>query len=56
MFPRRNLKYYLLKVLNPPTTSNNNLNPALNYYGKKVRVKFTRSCLKQVEPYYRHKK
>ena len=31
----------------PPTTSDNNLNPALNYYGIKTRVKFTGSCLKQ---------
>ena len=56
MFPRRNLKYYLLKVLNPLTTSNNNLNPALNYYDNRVGVKFTGSFLKQIEPYYCHKK
>ena len=31
----------------PPTTSDNSLNPALNYYGTKTRVKFTGSCLKQ---------
>ena len=31
----------------PPTTSDNSLNPALNYYGTKTRVKFTESCLKQ---------
>ena len=31
----------------PPTTSDNSLNPTLNYYGTKIRVKFTGSCLKQ---------
>ena len=31
----------------PPTASDNSLNPALNYYGTKTRVKFTGSCLKQ---------
>ena len=31
----------------PPTTSDNNLNPALNYYGTEMKVKFTGSCLKQ---------
>ena len=30
-----------------PTTSDNSLNPALNYHGTKIRVKFTGSCLKQ---------
>ena len=29
------------------TTSNNSLNPELNYYGTKTKVKFIRSCLKQ---------
>ena len=33
--------------IKPPTTSDNSLTPALNYYGNKVRVKFTGSCLKQ---------
>ena len=28
----------------PPTTSDNSLNPALNCYGTKIRVKFTGSC------------
>ena len=32
--------------IKPPTTSNNGLSPTLNYYGNKVRVKFTGSCLK----------
>ena len=34
------------KSIKPPTTSDNNLTPELNYYGTKIRVKFTRSCLK----------
>ena len=29
--------------IKPPTTSDNSLTPELNYYGKKVRVKFTGS-------------
>ena len=33
--------------IKPPTTSNNGLSPTLNYYGNKVRVKFTGSYLKQ---------
>ena len=28
-----------------PTTSDNSLTPALNYYGTKTRVKFTGSCV-----------
>ena len=32
----------------PPTTSDNSLTPALNYYRRNIiRVKFARSCLKQ---------
>ena len=33
--------------MKPPTTSDNSLAPALNYYGTKTRVKFTGSCLEQ---------
>ena len=33
--------------IKPPTISDNSLNPALNYYGTKTRVKFTGTCLKQ---------
>ena len=40
----------------PPTTSDNSLNPALNYYGTKIRVKFTGSCLKQSKISYNHGK
>ena len=48
IFHHANLKDYLMKVLKPPTTSDNSLTPALNYYGNKIRVKFSRSCLKQL--------
>ena len=33
--------------IKPLTTSDNTLNPVLNYYGTKIQVKFTGSCLKQ---------
>ena len=39
-----------------PTTSNNRLNPRLSYYGTKVRVQFTKSCLKQSNHIFTHKK
>ena len=40
----------------PPTTSDNSLNPILNYYGTKRRVKFTGSCLQQPKITYNHEK
>ena len=40
--------------IKPPTTSDNILIPALNYYGNKVRVKFTGSCLRQQKVSYTH--
>ena len=42
--------------IKPPTTTNNSLTPELKYYGTKTRVKFTRSCLKQSDHIYTHKK
>ena len=42
--------------IKPPTTSDNSLDPELNYYGTKTRVKFTKSCLKQSDHIYTHKK
>ena len=42
--------------IKPSTTTNNSLTPELNYYGTKTRVKFTRSCLKQSDHIYTHKK
>ena len=35
-----------------PTTSDNSLTPAVNYYGTKTRVKFTGICLKQTKVSY----
>ena len=40
--------------IKPPTTSNNSISPKLNYYGNKVRVKFTGSCLEQPKISYTH--
>ena len=42
--------------IKPPTTSDNSVTPALNYYGTKIRVKFTGSCLKQSKISYNHGK
>ena len=42
--------------IKPPTTSNNSLNPKLSYYGTKVKVKFTKSSLKQSSHIFTHKK
>ena len=42
--------------IKPPTTSDNCLTPRLNYYGNKVRAKFTGSCLKQSAISYTHGK
>ena len=44
------------KSFKPPTTSDNSLNPALNYDGTKARVTLTGSCLKQSKITYTHKK
>ena len=35
------------EIIKPPTTSNNSLAPALSYFGRKTRLKFNGSCLKQ---------
>ena len=42
--------------IKPPTTSDNSLTLAFNYYGTKTRVKFTGSCLKQPKISYTHGK
>ena len=39
-----------------PTTSSNSLNPRLSYYCTKVRVQFTKSCLKQSNHIFTHTK
>ena len=42
--------------IKPPTTSDNSLTPALNYYGNKTKVQFTGSSLKQSNISYNHGK
>ena len=39
-----------------PATSTYGLNPKLSYYGTKIRVQFTRSCLRQPKFMFTHKK
>ena len=41
--------------IKPPVTSDNSLNPLINYYNNKIRAKFTGSCLKQYSSHYKHK-
>ena len=42
--------------IKPSTTFNYILNPRLNFYGTKVRVQFTKSCLKQSNYIFTHQK
>ena len=42
--------------IKPPTTSNNSLKPRLSYNDTKIKVQFTRSCLKQPKFIFTHKK
>ena len=42
--------------IRPPATSDNSLNPELNYYGIKTRIKFTKNCFKQSSHILTHKK
>ena len=42
--------------IKPPTPSYSSLNQKLSYYGTKTRVQFTRSCLKQPNFRFTHKK
>ena len=44
------------KSIKPPTTYNYDLNPRLTYYGTKIRLQFTGSCLKQPKRTFTHKK
>ena len=48
------VKDSLMNVSKTPSTSNNFLNPLLNYVGTKTRVKFSGSCLKQNAALYNH--
>ena len=42
--------------IEPPTTSNNILNPRLSYSDTRIKVQFTGSCLKQPKFTFTHKK
>ena len=42
--------------IKPTTTPDNSLNPKLDYYGTKIRLQFTKSCLKQLSSTYTHNK
>ena len=44
------------KSSKPPTTSDNSITSELNYYGTKIKIKLTGSCLKQSEHIFTHKK
>ena len=44
------------KMINSITASNYSITPELSYYGSKLRVKFSRSCLKQDKITYTHGK
>ena len=44
------------ETITPPTTADNCLAPALNYYGTKTREKFTESCLKHNKIIFTHGK
>ena len=43
-----------VETIEPPSTSDNSLTPAVSYYGTKTKVKFTVSCLKQTKISYTH--
>ena len=42
--------------IKPSTRTNSSLTSGLNYYGTKTKIKFTRSCLKQSNHIFTHKK
>ena len=42
--------------IKPPRSSNYSLNPRLSYYGTKIRIQFTGSCLKQPKFTFTHKR
>ena len=47
-------KGFSAENIKPPIHSDNSLSPAVSYYGTKMRVKFTGSCLKQPKILYTH--
>ena len=42
--------------IEPPSTSNNGLSPVIDYFGSKIRLKFSGSFLKQPKLIYAHRK
>ena len=42
------------ETIEPPSTSDISINPKLSFYGTKIRVKFSGSCLKQPKISYNH--
>ena len=44
------------KSIKPPTASDNSLTPELDYYGTKIKIKFTGGCLKQSDHIFSQKK
>ena len=44
------------EIIKPPSTSDNSLNPAVNYYGAKARLQFRGSCLKEDKSTINHGK
>ena len=55
-FLSRKSKRLSAESIKPPTTCDNSLTPALNYYGTKKRVKLTGTCLKEPNISYTHGK
>ena len=49
----KGLSYESFKAI---STSDNRLDPTLNYYGTKIRIKFTGDCLEQQKITYKHGK
>ena len=59
-FVNINNEWYIISWLSEesiklPVTSDNSLNPLINYYYNKIRKTFTGSCLKQYNVHYKHK-
>ena len=43
-----------VEIITPLVTSDNSLNPLIDYVGNKIRLKSNGSCLKQPKLYYTH--
>ena len=48
--------FVLHETFEPPSISNISVSPQFSFYGAKMRVEFTGSCLKQPKISYTHKK